>query len=271
MLPILVWDKDSRPFWKMFPLPSNLNLRRHSFLFICFTLVIIGYLLPAETEGSWWKVGLPVATKDGFSMFRCMYVVIVTVVLLIWRLHFSWHTYNGSLNWVKFCYTISIACRASGLTPTRLGLHRFLAISSASWPFLDSNSINATRNCLFRETCIIGLTVEINCINPNTKWRTVVFSLSENFSPNRNHVAAIRPIGKMKNSKIITIIKVVDFKAFFSPLNLALASSETWQARIRFSWRLASLYTRTWRQMIELNNAIVTTVTGIIVALDKKK
>ena len=137
--------------------------------------------------------------------------------------------------------------------------------------FLDSNSINATRNCLFRETCIIGLTVEINCINPNTKWRTVVFSLSENFSPNRNHVAAIRPIGKMKNSKIITIIKVVDFKAFFSPLNLALASSETWQARIRFSWRLASLYTRTWRQMIELNNAIVTTVTGIIVALDKKR
>ena len=185
---------------------------------------------------------------------------------------FPWHTCNGSSNWVKFCSTIYIACQASGLTPLRLGLHRFLAISSASWkPFFDSNSINATRNCLFRETCIIGLTEEINCINPNTKWRTVVFSLSENFSPNRNHVAAIRPIGKMKNSKIITIIKVVDFKAFFSPLNLALASSETWQARIRFSWRLASLYTRTWRQMIELNNAIVTTVTGIIVALDKKR
>ena len=101
MLPIPVWDKDSRPFWKMFPLPSNLNLRRHSFLFICFILVIIGYLHPAETECSWRKLGLPVATKDGFSMFCCMYVVIVTVVLLIWRLHFSWHTYNGSLNWVK--------------------------------------------------------------------------------------------------------------------------------------------------------------------------
>ena len=271
MLPIPVWDKDSRPFWKMFPLSSNLNLRRHSFLFECFIFVIIGCLHPRRNrrlmvEG-WASCG-----HQGFSIFRCMNVVIVAVVLLIWRLHFSWHTSNGSLNWVKFCYTISIACRASGLTPTRLGLHRFLAISSASWkPFFDSNSMNATRNCLFRQTCIIGLTVEINCINPNTKWRTVVFSLSENFSPNRNHVAAIRPIGKMKNSKIITIIKVVDFKAFFSPLNLALASSETWQARIRFSWRLASLYTRTWRQMIELNNAIVTTVTGIIVALDKKK
>ena len=214
----------------------------------------------------WGSVGSEKNLLTMFCMHVCSYCGVTDLKAPFLVAHMAAWT-----EW-RFCYTISIACRASGLTPTRLGLHRFLATSSASWkPFFDSNSMNATRNCLFRETCIIGLTVEINCINPNTKWRTVVFSLSENFSPNRNHVVDIRPIGRMKNSKTVTIIKVVDFKAFFSPLNLALASSETWQVRIRFSWRLASLYTRTWRQMIELNNAIVTTVTGIIVALDKKK